>query len=280
MQGSAEALEGFVRDDGVDGREAARRLERSPRRAGETSCSTRHKDDQELVPDYPAELLRTSPGSQDEMQVDLQGQVLHSTMQHDIMVQVTAMMRDLLANHGKSAGLAMQALASAQQDLAMRPERVERRGMSAETSVGVETDLKQGWPAEVSPAHARQDLANASCPNRAEVASLACSSERTMNHDARHESAKAAARELKGVVKINGIPHWIPHATPKGLQLTKVEGQSAESPKSVFNPRASSPFTPTRRQALPTTGVGPCESPKDRTETSDTGFLALRGTPS
>ena len=90
-----------------------------------------------------------------------------------------------------------------------------------------------------------------------------------MNHDARHESAEAAARELKGVVKINGIPHaWC--ATPEGLQLTKVEGQGAESPKSVFNPRANSPFTPTRRHALPATSVGPCESQKERRETSDT----------
>ena len=62
MQGLAEALEGIDRDAGVDGREAVRRIEPSPRRAGETGCSNRHQDDQELVLDYSAELPRASRG--------------------------------------------------------------------------------------------------------------------------------------------------------------------------------------------------------------------------
>ncbi|CAE7852850.1 unnamed protein product [Symbiodinium microadriaticum] len=153
MQGLAEALEGIDRDAGVDGREAVRRIEPSPRRAGETGCSNRHQDDQELVPDYSAELPRASRGSQDEMQVDQQGQVLHAAMQQDIMVQMTTMMRDLLANQ---LAPAIQGLASAQQ-------------------VGLEKFHR-----------------------------LMCV--RTMNHDARHESAEAAARELKGGTEIKPPP--------------------------------------------------------------------------
>ena len=93
--------------------------------------------------------------------MDQQGQVLHAAMQQDIMVQMTTMMRDLLANQ---LAPAIQGLASAQQDLAMRLERVERKEMSGETSVGVGTDLQQGRPREVSPTHVRQDPATASCP--------------------------------------------------------------------------------------------------------------------
>ncbi|CAE7280468.1 unnamed protein product [Symbiodinium sp. KB8] len=77
----------------------------------------------------------------DEMQVDQQGQVLHAAMQQDIMVQMTTMMRDLLANQ----------------------------------LVGLEKFHR-----------------------------LMCV--RTMNHDARHESAEAAARELKGGTEIKPPP--------------------------------------------------------------------------